>query len=103
MALETDNDWLEMLDVDELAEEVILDPDSSAITIAAIFDSGWLEIEGVGILDTSSAETTLICKSSDVTSVEADVTIVDVQGTRYTVGDIQPDGTGSTVLRIHLV
>ena len=101
MAIETDNDWLEMLDVDEFAEEVVLDPDSSATTIAAIFESGWLEIEGVGILDTSTAETLLICKSSDVASVVADVTIVVVQSVRYKVGDIQPDGTGSTTLRIY--
>ena len=103
MAIETDNDWLEMLDVDEFAEDVIINPDSSATTIAAIFDSGWLEIEGVGILDTSTAETTLTCRSSDVANVEADVTIVVVQGLRYTVGDTQPDGTGSTTIRIHLV
>ena len=102
MAIETEDDLLELLDVDEFGIDVILDPDSSATTIPAIFDAGFIAIDG-DLLDVSSTETVLMCRTSDVTSVDADVTLIDVQGIRYRVGDIQPDGTGITVIRIHKV
>lgn len=101
MAVETEDDLLELLNVDEFAEEIILDPDSSAITIPAIFDAGFVTIDD-GLLPVSSAETALTCRTSDVVSVIEGMIVV-VQGDRYNVGDIQADGTGLTSLRIYLV
>jgi len=75
----------------DFAEQVTI----AGASVSAIFDSAYTR---VGTL-LSTTDPALWCKASDVTSVVRG-TAVTVRGVAYTVRDIQPDGTGVTVLQL---
>lgn len=52
-----------------------------------------------GMVEFSIQSATFLCKSSDVSAV-AEGETVTISGSDYTVTDIQPDGTGVTMLML---
>lgn len=97
MSIETDADRLILLNA--FGEDVTVDPNGSASPVRAVFDAGYLRIDGIGITPTSSVSPELTVRDSDITEVTTGTTIA-VKGVNYTVDDIQPDGNGMTVLKI---
>jgi hypothetical protein len=80
-----------MIDTDEFAVSALL---SGGVVINVIFDNGYAEE-----LDVAGSKPTATCKASDVVGVSrGNPIIIPVGGTAYTVQNIQPDGTGETLL-----
>lgn len=101
MVVETETDRLAMLNVEEFGIAVTLFPNTSnSRVISAIFDAEHIEIDN-GISVVSDAEPLVTVQTSDVTDVTQNA-ILAIDGVNYTVADIRPDGTGITVLRLHL-
>lgn len=50
-----------------------------------------------GMVEFSIQSATFTCKSSDVTAI-AEGSLITINGSSYAVTDIQPDGTGVTML-----
>lgn len=97
MAVETEADRLSLLE--DFGIQVTLNPLGSPTAITAIFDAPHIEIDlGVGA-PISSVNPTLLCRASDAASV-VQGTVVRVNGTNYSVFEVQPDGMGMTVLVI---
>lgn len=97
MAVESENDRLELLE--DFGIDVKVDPDSSNSTFKAIYDAGHIEIDN-GISLVSTVEPQLLARDSDITTLTQG-SVVELNSTRYVIADVQPDGTGMTVLRIH--
>lgn len=100
MATESSADRLVFLNTDEFGIEVTLFPNTlSERTIKGIYDSEHFEIDN-GLSVISSAEPQLQVRTEDVTDVTQDSALT-ANGVSYTVADVQPDGTGMTILRLH--
>lgn len=99
MAIESNFDRLAFLNVEEFAVQVILHPNSTPQTINAIWDNGHFEIaNGVSVISTT--QPSLMVRSMDVANAEQGDE-VSVDGTIYEIADIQPDGTGMSMLMVH--
>lgn len=69
--------------------------------IVGIFDSQYLNLDlGAGSVSTSDLQ--FMCRTSDVTNFTQGDT-VEIESVRYEISDVQPDGTGVTVLKLHRV
>ena len=66
-------------------------------TIKVVFDSEYLSVQVVGDVGVESETPTAHCKTSDLTGVKHNDTLV-IEGTTYYVTEIHPDGTGMTLL-----
>lgn len=66
-------------------------------TIKVVFDSEYLSVQVVGDVGVESASPAAHCKTSDLTGVKHNDTLV-IEGTTYYVTEIHPDGTGMTLL-----
>jgi len=75
----------------DFAEAVVV----AGQTINAVFDNDYAR---VGVLYATS-DPVLTCRSADVSSVVRGAVVV-ARGVTYSVRDIQPDGTGVTVLQL---
>jgi len=99
MGVESDFDRLSFLNEEEFAVEVTLYPNSDPRPINAVYDSGHIEIaNGVSVI--STAQPSLTTRTKDVNDVEQGDEIL-IEGRLHTVTDIQPDGTGMTMLMVH--
>lgn len=98
MAIETDEDRLELLTA--LGDDVTLNPNGSAVIIRGIYDAGHVLTDTGQVVDVSDSEPMLTVRTKDVTTV-VQGSEIDVNSTTYKVVDIQPDGTGITILRLH--
>lgn len=102
MSVESDADRLEFLDVDEFGISLSLVLGSPVTEISGIFDDAHFEIDN-GISVISSSEPMAHVRTSDVTgspSVLQGTTVI-IAGDSYSVTDIEPDGTGMTLLKMH--
>ncbi len=99
MSVETDFDRLEMLDVNEWGTSVTLVLGSTEKEVVGIFDDAHFVVDN-GLTIISTSEPQLHVRTSDVTDVILE-TVVRVNGSTFSVSDIQPDGTGLTLLRLH--
>jgi hypothetical protein len=86
-------------DTDEFATNVLLGSSGSEVTIQAIFDNSHFAIDDTNAV-ISTTQPMLTCKSADVASAKQGTRVV-VNSTAYKVDDIQPDGTGITILTLH--
>jgi len=68
-------------------------------TIRGHFENEHDPVNAGGYVEFSIQSATFQCKSSDVTSV-AEGSILTISGSDYAVTDIQPDGTGVTMLML---
>lgn len=106
MPVESDTDRLAFLNVAEFGSEVILYPNTAnEASISGIYDNEHYEVDN-GLSVVSSSEPQLQVRTSDVSGVAQDdaLNVTDqVTGLTesFTVADIQDDGTGITVLRLH--
>jgi hypothetical protein len=99
MGVESDLDRLAFLSVEEFGLEVTLHPNSNPRKATAIFDNGHFEIsDNISVISTT--QPSLVMRTKDITDLEQDDEI-EVDGVIYTVADIQSDGTGMTMVRIH--
>ena len=101
MSVESDADRLAMLDTGVFGTNVTV-PGSPVTVVRGIFDDAHFEVDN-GITIVSTSEPQLHVRTSDVTgspSVLQGATVI-ISGDSYTVTDIQPDGTGMTLLRLH--
>jgi len=90
--LESDEDRLELLE--ELGESLSLD----GRELFGIFDVEYLEdLEGPGI---ASSAPMVTCRSSDVSHVVQGAVLKRISGDQYKVRELEPDGTGMTLLRL---
>jgi hypothetical protein len=87
--IETDADRLAMLTI--LGETVVV----NGRTISAVFEN---EYTRVGVIYATS-DPVLMCRAIDVSEVVRGAVVV-ARAVTYTVRDIQPDGTGITVLQL---
>ena len=106
MPVESEADRLSFLNVAEFGSVVTLFPNTvNEVTISGIFDNEHYEVDN-GLSVVSSSEPQLQVRTSDVSGVGQDdaLNVTDqVNGvtSSYTVADIQDDGTGITILRLH--
>lgn len=84
-----------------------LDPDEFATTVTVggssvnvIFDADYVAVDvGTGVM--SSVGPVILCDESDAAvAAVVEGTAVIVNAVNYTVAEIQPDGTGMTMLRL---
>lgn len=73
---------------------------NGTITVTGIFDDKFLMVDDLS-LNIESSEPQLLCRSSDLTGVTNDMTLV-VNSTNYVITTLEPDGTGFTVITLHL-
>lgn len=101
MTVETDADRLELVSTDDFGVDVILFVGSpvTQTTIQGIFESPHSEVPEAGFIVISAENPVVFVRTSDVSSVVQD-TEVQINGTSYTVKDIQPDGTGFSTLQL---
>jgi high-affinity K+ transport system ATPase subunit B len=88
MPLESDADRLAMLQA--LGEEITV----GGTAVWAIVDNEYVEA-----LSVTGTQPVATCRSSDVTGVTRATTVVR-GGVTYRVANIEPDGTGMTLLRL---
>lgn len=97
MSVETDADRLTLLD--DFGVSIGLASGSPQTEIIGIFDNEYYEM-GIGDTAYSTTQPKVTVRTSDISNVgQGDIVIVE--GTTYTVSDIQPDGTGISILRLH--
>lgn len=96
--IDFDADLLEMMDTDEFAQDITLV--TQAVTIPAIFDSAHFEVSEDGITALSSFKPMVQIRTADENGVSLEDT-VSINSVSYSVADVQPDGTGLTVLVLH--
>lgn len=74
-------------DTDEFA--VLATPSGGGAAFAVIFDKEYLAQIGV-----STTGPAALARASDVSSLTPRTSTLTIEGTTYTVTDVQPDGTG---------
>lgn len=67
---------------------------NGALSVNAIFDNAYFEAE-----QTVGTQPQLTCKTADLATVAVGASVV-VNGTSYTVANIEPDGTGVSVVQL---
>lgn len=99
MSVESDQDRLEMLNVEEFGTSITVVLNSTQTEISGIYDDAHFEVDD-GITIVSTSEPMVHVNTSDVTNV-VQGTELRINGSTFSVSDIQPDGTGITLLRLH--
>lgn len=109
MPVETDADRLELLDEDEFGIEVTIfeegNPGFAPVALIGIWDR---EHELVDLSDgvpVSSRRPQLLVRSSDLPAVDFDAEDFrfTAEGDTFRIDDVEPDGTGLSILRVHRV
>lgn len=99
MTLSTDltSDLSDFFDTDEFGISVIISVGTIyETTISVIFDNDYYEVD-TGQVNISSSQPACMCETSDIVNVIYGHTVT-IDGNNYKVRDIQPDGTGITLL-----
>lgn len=73
---------------------------NGSTVVTGIFDDKFLMVDDLN-LNIESSEPQFLCRSSDVGSITNGMTLV-VNGTNYIITTVEPDGTGFTVITLHL-
>jgi hypothetical protein len=96
MALESEQDLLNFFDVEAHGKTASISINGVSSSISVIFNKEYLAIEGESV-DVDGYEPVVHCRSSDVSGVDTADTIT-IDSVSYNIVNIQPDGTGVTVL-----
>jgi hypothetical protein len=96
MALETAQDLLNFFDTDTHGVTASISIDGTSSSISVILNNEYFAIAGESV-DIDGTQPVVTCRSSDVTGVDTDDTIT-ISSITYNITNIQPDGTGVTVL-----
>ena len=96
MALETAQDLLNFFDTETHGSNATVTINGSASTISVIINKEYFAIAGESV-DVDGTQPVVTCRSTDVTGIDTSDTIV-IDAVTYNIVNIQPDGTGMTVL-----
>jgi hypothetical protein len=96
MALETAQDLLNFFDTETHGVTASISIDGTSSSISVILNNEYFAIAGESV-DIDGTQPVVTCRSSDVTGVDTDDTIT-ISSVTYNITNIQPDGTGVTVL-----
>lgn len=88
-------DFTDFLKTDEFATAVTV----GGISVNAIFDNDYIPVDLGNGVQVESVGPAILCATADVSGVAQGAAVV-VNGTNYTVAEVQPDGTGLTTLRL---
>ena len=103
MPAETEEDRLAFLHTAEFGLQVeVRPPVDPPFTISAQFDDQHLLLDQLSESGVSTSDPRILCRSSDVAAVQQDWIVV-IAGREFEVTDVQPDGTGMTMLELHRV
>jgi len=69
--------------------------------VVGIFDSNYLNLD-LGSSSVTTSDLQFMCRTMDVSAFTQGDTLV-LNGTTYEITDVQEDGTGVTVLKLHKV
>lgn len=99
--IESNADRLTFFNPDEFGVGAILTSSSSGSEreVVGIFDNQHLSLD-LGAGSVSTSELQFMCRTSDAVGFTQGDTL-DMDGVVYEITDVQPDGTGITVLRLH--
>lgn len=89
-----DDDINEFFSGDDFAINVVVDPDGTPTLIQALFDNDYLAQDTGYGADLATRQPRLTVKTVDADSFIAQSTILKIGGIRYTVDNIESDGTG---------
>lgn len=95
MAVESDADRLAFFDTDDFAVNATIE----GVDVPGIFDDAYIDPLGI-----ASTEPMFHCRTSDLAAITPAVardTAATINGTGYTVQNIEPDGTGMTLLKLN--
>lgn len=73
---------------------------NGTINVTGIFDDHFLMVDELD-LNIESSSPQFLCRTSDLTGVADGMTLV-VNSTNYVITTLEPDGTGFTVITLHL-
>jgi hypothetical protein len=96
MALETAQDLLNFFDTETHGVTASISINGTSSSISVILNNEYFAIAGESV-DIDGTQPVATCRSSDVTGVDTDDTIT-ISSVTYNIVNIQPDGTGVTVL-----
>ena len=96
MALETAQDLLNFFDTETHGVTANISIDGTSSNISVILNNEYFAIAGESV-DIDGTQPVVTCRSSEVTGVDTDDTIT-ISSITYNITNIQPDGTGVTVL-----
>jgi len=96
MPLETAQDLLNFFDTDTHGTSASVTIDSTTTSISVILNKEYFAIAGESV-DVDGTQPVVTCRSTDVTGIDTSDTIV-IDAETYNIVNIQPDGTGMTVL-----
>lgn len=103
MGVESAADRLSFLNTDEfgtVATYEALSTPGVTIDVTGIFDAAHLAVDVGSGVPVSSANPIFTCRSADLTGGGAQGDSFTINGTEYLARDIQPDGTGMTVVEL---
>jgi hypothetical protein len=96
MALETAQDLLNFFDTETHGKTATVTINGSNSNIKVIHNQEYFDIPGESV-DIVGSQPIVHCRTSDVTGIDTDDTIL-IDSVTYNVVNIQPDNTGVTVL-----
>ena len=96
MALETAQDLLNFFDTETHGKSASVSIDGTSSTIQVILNNEYFAIAGESV-DVDGTQPVVTCRSSDVSGIDTDDTLT-IDSVAYNIVNIQPDGTGVTVL-----
>lgn len=99
MAVESDNDRLSFLALEEFGVSATITSNSSTREVQGIFDNGHYQIDN-GYSVVTTTEPQFLCRDIDIVGVAQGDAVV-VSGINWSIVDLMPDGTGMTLLRLH--
>lgn len=99
MAVESDNDRLSFLAIEEFGVSATITSNSSTSSVVGIFDNGHYQIDnGYSVVTTTDPQ--FLCRDIDIVNVAQGDAVV-ISGQNWSIVDIMPDGTGMTTLKLH--
>ena len=96
MALETAQDLENFFDTETHGTTATVTINGTGSSISVIINKEYFAIAGESV-DVDGTQPVVTCRSSDVTGIDTDDTIT-IDSVTYNIVNIQPDGTGITVL-----
>ena len=96
MALESAQDLLNFLDTNTHGKSATVTIHGSSSTISVILNNEYFAIAGESV-DIDGTQPVATCRTSDVANIDTSDSIT-IDSVNYNITNIQPDGTGITVL-----
>lgn len=98
MAVETESERLAFFDPEEFGVEAVARPGQAGeFSLPGIFDSAHTSSDAGAGVEVSSYAPTFTCRTSDAGGL-GQRDFIEIEGARFEVADVEPDGTGVTIL-----